>query len=225
MITIYAQYSFGGYKIYHLTENSVDEVTANNRCNIPESAIQLFSHYGTKLLQTTDLSGNHILFVNDIHCKDRDDMGRAKTCSLVMVGTTDFDSVSLRKLAVMIAFELGDFELFFSKLFSIEDSLKFNYSKFNDLIISADSETVLSQDRLRNEMSRRNNPIVVYTTIKPQAAIEPLYRNFNKLSLAKSFRLKWDDNSRSIQNSSIDRVGFRALLCRIITKLTAIWKN
>lgn len=225
MINVYAQYSFGGYKIYRLSENTLDEVTATNRFGIPDSAIQLFSHYGIKLLQTVDLYGNHILFINDIPCKERDDMGRAKTCSLALVGSTANDAISLRRLAVMIAFELGDFESFFSDLFSIGDSLTFNYSKFHDFIQTAEAEEVVLQDRLRNEMSRRNNPIVVYTTAKPETAIESLYRSFNKISLAKPFLLKWDENSRTIQNTAIDRIGFRALLCKIINKLTAIWKN
>lgn len=225
MINVYAQYSFGGYKIYHLTENSVYEVTAINRFDIPDSVIQLFSHYGIKLLQTTDVCGNYILFVNDIPCKERDDMGRAKTCSLSLVGSEVYDAASLRRLATLIAFEIDDFESFFRDLFTIEDTLKFNYPKFKDFILNAESEDVISQDRLRNEMSRRNNPIVVYTTIKPGTAIEPLYRSFNKICLAKSFLLKWDEKSRSIQNSSIDKIGIRTLLYKIINKLTAIWKN
>lgn len=225
MISVYAQYSFGGYKIFKLSENSVEEVTAINRLELPDSAIQLFSHYGIKLLSARDLAGKYVLFVNDIPCQEKDDMGRAKTCAVVFTGTSLSDADTLRTLAVMIAFELDQFEKFFSGLFSATDSLNFDYKKFDDFIRNAVDEEVVSQDKLRNEMSHRRNPIVVYTTVNPEGAITPLYRNFDKKYLSKPFLLKWNENTRTIQNSAIDRIGFRTLLYKIINKLTAIWKN
>ena len=109
MLTIYAQYSFGGYKIFRLTNEGIEEVTGVNRLGITDSSIQLFSHYGIKMLNCHDAQRQHILFVNDIPCKELDDMGRNKTCSFMMCGTSLTDARLLRRLAVMIAFELVGF--------------------------------------------------------------------------------------------------------------------
>lgn len=225
MINIFAQYSFGGYKIFRLSEESVAEVTSTNRLGLPDSAIQLFSHYGVKLLAAEDMSGNYILFVNDIPCKDKDDMGRTKTCSLAIIGTSMSDVATIRRLAVMIAFELVQFETFFGDLFSVSESLNFDYQRFDEFVKAVQKEDAVSQDRLRNEMSHRNNPIVIYTTARPESAVSPLYRNFSKGHLLKPFLLKWNDNSKILENSVIDRLCVRTLLYKIIKKLTAIWKN
>lgn len=225
MINLYAQYSFRGYKIFRLSENAVEEVTATNRLGITDSAIQLFSHYGVKLLASKDLSGNYILFVNDIPCKEHDDMGRNKTCSMVMTATSLSESNMLKRIAVMLVFELDKFEELFSSLFSIKETLMFDYRRFSQFIDNAADNEVVSQDRLRNAMNRKATPIVVYTTEKPESAIKPLYRNFEAKQISHPFLLKWVESERRIQDSAIEKIGFRSLLYMIISKLTAIWKN
>lgn len=225
MINLYAQYSFGGYKIFKLTESSVEEVTATNRLDIPDSAIQLFSHYGIKLLASKDLAGTYILFVNDIPCKEHDDMGRAKTCSVVMTATSVSEANMLKRIAVMLVFELDKFEDFFSSLFTVKDTLEFDYLRFIEFIKNAADSEVVSQDRLRNAMSLKSTPIVAYTTEKPETAITPIFRSFESKQISRPFLLKWIESERKIQDSAVERIGFRSLLYMIISKLTAIWKN
>lgn len=225
MINLYAQYSFGGYKIFRLTEDVVEEVTAANRLGIPDSAIQLFSHYGIKMLASKDLAENYIFFVNDIPCNDRDDMGRSKTCSMIMTATSLSEANMLKRIAVMLAFELDKFEEFFGSLFIIRDTLEFDYAHFMEFIENAADRDVLSQDRLRNAMSRKTTPIVVYTTEKPETAIKLLYRNFEARLISHPFLFKWVESERRLQDSAVERIGFRSLLYMIISKLTAIWKN
>lgn len=225
MLTIYAQYSFGGYKIFRLTNESVEEVTGVNRLGISDSAIQLFSHYGIKMLNSHDAQGQHIFFVNDIPCRELDDVGRNKTCSLIICGTNLNDAKLLRRLAVMIAFELSGFETFFSSLFSITDTLNFDYRKFEELIeLMADKE-VFAEDRLRKAMLQKSYPIVVYATSDMKTALEPLYPRFGKGQLRTCFSLKWDEQSRKIVDSSIDRIGFVHLLQQILNKIATLWKN
>lgn len=225
MINLYAQYSFSGYKIFRLTEDAAEEVTASNRLDIPDSAIQLFSHYGIKLLASKDLLSNYILFVNDIPCKEHDDMRRAKTCSMIMTATSVSESNMLKRIAVMLVFELDKFEEFFSSLFTVKDTLEFDYLRFNEFIKNAADSEVISQDRLRNAMNLKATPIVVYTTEKHETAITPLFRNFEAKQISRSFLLKWIESERKIQDSAVERIGFRSLLYMIISKLTAIWKN
>lgn len=225
MINLYAQYSFGGYKIFRLTEGAVEEVTAANRFGIPDSAIQLFSHYGIKMLASKDLAGNYILFVNDIPCKEHDDMGRAKTCSMIITATSVSEANMLKRIAVMLAFELDKFEEFFSSLFTLRDTLEFYYARFMEFVENAADNDVLSQDRLRNAMSRKTTPIVVYATEKSETAIKPLYKNFDARLISHPFLFKWIESERKLQDSSVGKIGFRSLLFMIISKLTAIWKN
>lgn len=225
VINLYAQYSFGGYKIFRLTESAVEEVTSANRLGISDSAIQLFSHYGIKMLASKDLVGNYILFVNDIPCKEHDDMGRAKTCSMIMTATSLLETNMVKRIAVMVAFELDKFEEFFSSLFAIRDTLEFDYASFMEFIDNAADCVLLSQDRLRNAMCRKSTPIVVYTTEKPETAIKPLYRNFEARRISHPFLFKWVESERKLQDSAVEKIGFRSLLYMIISKLTAIWKN
>lgn len=225
MLTIYAQYSFGGYKIFKLTNEGAEEVTGVNRLGITDSAIQLFSHYGIKMINCHDAQEQHIFFVNDIPCKELDDTGRNKTCSLMICGTSLNDAKLLRRLAVMIAFELGSFEIFFSSLFSITDTLNFDYKKFEEFIqLMADKE-VFAENRLRNAMLRKPYPIVVYTSSDRKTALEPLYPRFGKGQLRSCFSLKWNEQSRKIVDSSIDRIGFVHLLQQILNKIATLWKN
>lgn len=225
MLTIYAQYSFGGYKIFRLTNEGVKEVTSVNRLGITESAIQLFSHYGIKMLNCHDEEDLQIFFVNDIPCKELDDMGRNKTCSFMICGTSLSDAKLLRRLAVMIAFELSGFEIFFSSLFSITDTLNFDYKKFEEFIKFMAEKEVFAEDRLRKAMLQKPYPIVVYTTSDRKTALEPLYLRFGKGQLRTCFYLKWDEQSRKIVDSSIDRIGFVHLLQQILNKIATLWKS
>ena len=225
MISVYAQYSFGGYKIYRLTPDTIEEVSDTNRLGIPDSGIQLFSHYGVKLMCGKDLNGNYLLFVNDIPCREQDDMGRAKTCSYLITGSSQSDMRLLRRLAVMIAFELSQFEEYFSGLFSITDTLNFDYKSFREFMGSAHDEVTIADDPLRKALALKSNPIIVYTCIDPKSAIKPLFNRFDKSYLRYSYFLKWDENSRSINDNAIERIGFLHLIQQIINKITTIWKN
>ncbi len=225
MINIYAQYSFGGYKIFKLEKESVIEVTADNRMGIPDSAIKLFSHYGVKLLLAKDLTGCYQLFVNDIPCMESDDMGRAKRCSILICGTSLTDAKILRKIAIMILFELDQFEQFISGLFEINDSLLFDHVRFENFVNETINDESIGEDRLRLAMLSKSNPIVVYATASASNALEPLYLGFGKKNLNASFLLKWDGNSRSIKDRSVERVGFLRLIYKLLSKLTTIWKN
>lgn len=225
MMTVYAQYSFGGYKIFRLTANAVEEVTGQNRLGLPQSAVQLFSHYGIKLLCASDIAGNFLLFVNDMPCKEKDDMGRSKTCSLVIATKDIADLPVMRRIAVMIAFELDAFESFFSSLFAIKETLSFDFCRLKKFLDSISTDTSMSNDRLRFAMVSKDNPIIVYTTTNANAALEPLYNRFEKNNLRRGFLMKWDDVTRNIKENSVGRIGFLRLLQLIINKITTIWKN
>lgn len=225
MIKIFAQYSFGGYKIFNLDNGTVTEVTGDNRMGIPNSAIRLFSHYGIKLLYAQDIEGYYTLFINDIPCIEKDDMGRAKRCSLLLCGTSLSDAQILRKIATMILFELDQFERFISGLFAIKDSLTFDSISFDKFFYETLNDESILEDRLRYAMYNKTNPIVVYTTVSATGALESIYNCFGKKNLSSSFLLKWDDNSRSIKDRSVERIGFMRLIYKLISKLTTIWKN
>jgi len=225
MINLYAQYSFGGYKIFKLEKDSVVEVTGDNRMGIPDPAIKLFSHYGVKLLFAKDLTDCYQLFINDIPCRESDDMGRAKRCSILMCGTSMSDAKILRKIAIMVLFELDQFGQFISSLFEIKDNLLFDYKRFDNFVNEAVDDESIREDRLRTAMFSKNNPIVVYTTTLSTNALEPLYLSFGKRNLNSSFLLKWDEDSRCIKDRSVERIGFIHLIYRLLSKLTIIWKN
>lgn len=225
MINIYAQYSFSGYKILKLEKDSIIEVTGDNRMEIPDSAIKLFSHYGVKLVLAKDLTGYYQLFINDIPCRESDDMGRAKRCSILMCGTSMADAKILRKIAIMVLFELDQFGQFISSLFEIKDNLLFDYKRFDHFVNEAVNDESIREDRLRTAMFSKNNPIVVYTTTISTNALEPLYLSFGKRNLNSSFLLKWDEDSRCIKDRSVERIGFIHLIYRLLSKLTVIWKN
>jgi len=225
MISVYAQYSFGGYKIFRLEKDAVLEVTRDNRMEIPDSAIKLFSHYGVKMLLAKDITGSYQLFINDIPCRESDDMGRFKRCSILLCGTSLTDAQLLRKVAIMILFELNQFENFINSLFEIKDNLQFDYERFENFVNEIVNDESIREDRLRLAMLKKSNPIVVYTTMSSSNALEPLYLGYGKKNLNASFLLKWDEGSRSIKDRSVERIGFIHLIYKLLSKLTTLWKN
>lgn len=225
MINMYSQYSFAGYKIFRLSSELPQEVTAANRLDLPDSAVKLFSHYGIKLLLSRDKKGYYILFINDIPCRETDDMGRLKTCSLVMVGTNLKDAQVLRRIAVMLMFELDNFEKFFNSLFTIRERLEFDYPKMKEFIDKIITDQDINDDRVRKALYFNSAPIVVYTTLKSKNAFELLEQHFDKSAFRHGFMFKWNETTRNVDNSVVEKYGFLSLLYKIINKLTSIWKN
>lgn len=225
MITVYAQYSFGGYKIFRLAENSVEEVTRENMMGLPQSALQLFSHYGIKLLCAADINQNYILFVNDMPCKEKDDMGRSKTCSVLISSRDRADIPAIRRIAFKIASDLDSFETFFSSLFSIKDTLNFDFTGLKAFIETDYAAPLTHNNKMHKVLVSKNDSIIVYTTTNFKTAIAPLYPRFGKENIRHGLLMKWNENERSICGHSIERIGFIHHIQQIINKFTTIWKN
>lgn len=225
MIQVYTQYSFGGYRIFEATQSGLAEVSANDRRSLNDTGIHLFSHYGVKLLFARDAEHKFNLFVTDIPCRDKDDMGRAKTISLLLTGTNLEDRNQLRAAAVLILLELKNFEAFISELFTVTDSLDFDYAKFMQFMESANRTEGIEEDRLRKALLNKPYPIIAYSAADTRQTIRDLSPWFRKSYLKQSYFFKWDSSTQKIQNKVVEKYGFTNLLYRIIFSITSIWKN
>lgn len=225
MIQLYTQYSFGGYRIFEATQSGLTEVSATDRHGLNDTGIHLFSHYGIKLLFARDAEHKFNLFITDIPCRDKDDMGRSKTISLLLTGTNLEDRNLLRAAAVLILLELKSFEAFFSELFTVTDTLNFDYSKFMQFLESTSRIEGIDDDVLRKVLLKKPYPIIAYSTADSRQIIRDLSPWFGKGYLKQSYFFKWDCTTQKIKNNVVERFGFTNLLYRIIYSITSIWKN
>lgn len=225
MIQVFTQYSFGGYRIFEATPSGLAEVSATDRRGLNDTGIHLFSHYGVKMLFARDAEHKFNLFITDIPCRDKDDMGRSKTISLLITGTNLEDRNQLRAAAMLILLELKSFELFISELFTVTDTLNFDYGKFMQFLESAIRPDGIEGDRLRKALLNKPYPIIAYSAADTRQTIRDLSPWFGKSYLKQSFFFKWDSSTQKIQNKVVDKYGFSNLLYRIIYSITSIWKN
>jgi hypothetical protein len=222
MLNVYCQYSFAGYKIFNLTAEGVREVTASNRFGIPQSAIKFLSHYGLKLAFTINPERQLMLMVNDIPCNELDDMGRKKGMSILFVATDDIHMRELAKLAASIVGDFSTFEKFIASLFTIEETLKFDYEKLRAFMDEVSRGTIECQSPL-DRVYNCKSPIFVYFGEDFKASITDYEGLISKAMQCQSIRLRWNAEQQSVEAiNGIDV--FREYIQRILYKLH-IWKD
>lgn len=142
MITIYCQYSYGGFKIYKINgikdEILTQEVTAQNNYGFPVSADTYFSHGGAKIIYRV-LPENKLMFaVREIQGPIRDEFGRGIPCAVQFIGDMS-DRDTLDDLVINVCNQIKDFEQQFAGLFDFRKGLGFDGAALQRLIDSCQS--------------------------------------------------------------------------------------
>jgi len=152
MIRIYCQYSYGGFKTFHIqgkeNEEVCCEVTSDNSYNFPNDAWIYFQYGGSKIIYRY-LNNNRIaLIIREIPCTHRDGDGRKIPCAVQFIGDIE-DRKTLDYIALDIANDILKFEEFFSNLFYIQQGLYIDGQKLinyiNDRNVNFKIETKISQ--------------------------------------------------------------------------------
>lgn len=139
MITIYCQYSYGGFKIYKINgikdEILTQEVTAQNNYDFPSSADLYFSHGGAKIIYRV-LPENKLTFaVREIQGPVKDEFGRGVPCAVQFIGDMS-DRNTLDDLVINICNQIKDFEQQFAGMFDFRKGLGFDGTALQHLIKS-----------------------------------------------------------------------------------------
>jgi hypothetical protein len=222
MLSVYCQYSFAGYKIFNLTADGVHEVTASNRQNIPQSSIKFFSHYGLKLALLINPEKRLMLMVNDIPCNELDDMGRKKTMSIQFIASDSANARTIAKLAASIIGDFPTFEKFVASLFSIKDTLLFDYSSLNSFIEEVAKGAIECQVPIKRVYDCQS-PILIYYGDDFKSSVAEYDGLISKSMLHQSIRLRWNEELQSVEAiNGIDT--FREYIQRILYRLH-IWKS
>lgn len=123
MITIYCQYSYGGFKNFFIEGNEnelVDkEVSDEDSFSFPDHAWKYFQYGGFKMIYRYFDLDKLVLVVKDIPSIHKDGNGRSIPCALQFVGDSS-DRMLLDNMAVGIATDLNGFSNFFANLFYIQ---------------------------------------------------------------------------------------------------------
>lgn len=222
MLSVYCQYSFVGYKIFHLTKDGVNEVTVSNRQGIPSSTIKFLSHSGLKLALTVNPERQLMLLVNDIPCHELDDMGRKKAMSILFIASDSINARLLAKMAASIVGNFSVFETFVASLFTIEDTLKFDYPKLQSFMEEIGKGTLTCQPPL-NRVYSCKSPIFVYYGDDFKSSISEYDSLISASMQYQAIRLRWNVESQSIEPINGIEV-FREYIQRVLYKLH-IWRN
>lgn len=120
MIHIYAQYSFGGYKVFPIVGNDKEklseEVTIDHSFDYPFEADVFFNYGGARIAYKRLNNCKLTLAVRELPSAHRDGSGRYIPCAVQFIGD-ETDKATLDKLAIRIVSNYREFSLFFQSLF------------------------------------------------------------------------------------------------------------
>lgn len=151
MISVYCQYSFGGFRIFRIygTENeSLDaskEVTSDNALDYPDGANIFFDRGGTKVAYRYLDDGRLVLTVKEIPGPDKDTDGRRINCAVQFIGDEP-DRKALDNMAITICNDISGFERFFSDLFSKRSGLHIDGDRLKEYVGAFSRENACPQE-------------------------------------------------------------------------------
>lgn len=224
MLNIYCQYSYAGYKIYRLGADGIKEVTATKRFDLPKSSITYFSRYGLKEALLPLPEGPWMLLIHDIPTNELDDMGRKKDCSLQMIATDKKSKDKLVKMAIIIANEMSSFQKLFAAMFTIKETLTFDYDSFQTFLSDTESHSDMHKygkpwDRIYNQ----DASLILYTGSTLDASLSEVQHLINNKDKLKAVSLQWDSEA-CLPADMNGKECIYDIIQRILDRLN-IWKD
>lgn len=222
MLNIYCQYSFGGYKIFWISQSGIREVTVTDSCHLPLSAVSFFSHDGLKMVLTMLPEKQLLMQINDISVADLDEIGRKKNMSMQFIASDRTSAKELCNLAAVAASDLSLIERFLASLIMVDVNLNFDYDKLLQFMQEIRSNPCIC-DKPLDRVQNRKAPLFIYFGETFRSSIAD-YKELVPMAMqTRAVKLHWNTDKHCPEEmSGISVVG--DFIKRIIDKL-GLWKN
>lgn len=164
MINIYCQYSYGGYKTFHIKGIEMEslgdesEIRIESPHDFPETAHVFFQFGGSKIVYRKLDDGKLTLVVREIPSDDVDSSGRPISCAVQFIGDED-DRQTMDNLAMFIVNDVISFGQCFANLFYVRQGLHIEGDKLRTHIVNWSRNVVPNEDIhpvLRNLGEKKN---------------------------------------------------------------------
>ena len=149
MIRFYCQYSYGGFKTFHINGESHEElthvVTAEDSYGFPTLADLYFNQGGAKILYRYLDSQTLSLVLKEIPGHGLDTDNRPISCAMQFIGDAE-DRGVMDRLAIHIANNLEKFEKAFADMFDLRGGLHFEGDQMVDIVKACEPECDYESD-------------------------------------------------------------------------------
>lgn len=179
----YCQFSYGGFKTYRIkgdTNESLEEVTSENRLDFPELCEYYFNHGGAKMLYRYIDENTLALIVREIPGPTTSPTGSPISTAVQFVGNKD-EKEALDKLCLYICQNLTDFQRQFSGMFSTRGGLHFDGDKLK--LISESPSVLQAPTEILNAIQNNSATILLLVTDSPTGTDEKITHLFDSLKL------------------------------------------
>lgn len=137
MIKYYCQYSYGGFKTFHIdgvaNEPLTQIVTPDCKYDMPEQAELYFNRGSLKLLYRYLADDVISLIVKEIPSNGLDTDGRQISCAIQFIGNAS-DREVMDRLTIRIANDIKSFERSFANMFDLRGGLHFDGDKLDAFV-------------------------------------------------------------------------------------------
>lgn len=143
MIRYYCQYSYGGFKTFHINgeahEALTQEVSTENRYDFPPLADLYFNRGGAKVLYRYLDKNTLSLIIREIPSQGLDTDNRNICCAVQFIGDAS-DRKQLDRLTIKLINTLHRFENDFADMFDMRGGLYFDGDKLDTIVKDCEKE-------------------------------------------------------------------------------------
>lgn len=143
MIRYYCQYSYGGFKTFHINgeahEALTQEVSTENRYGFPPLADLYFNRGGAKILYRYLDKNTLSLIIREIPSQGLDTDNRNICCAVQFIGDAS-DRKQLDRLTIKLVNTLHRFEYDFADMFDMRGGLYFDGDKLDTIVKECEIE-------------------------------------------------------------------------------------
>ena len=164
MIKYYCQYSYGGFKTFHIegvaNEPLTQIVTPDCKYDMPEQAELYFNKGSLKLLYRYLDNDILSLIVKEIPSNGLDTDGRQISCAIQFIGNAP-DRVVMDRLTIKIANDIKSFERSFANMFDLRGGLHFEGDKLDAFVKDCQQKcTYKGKSELLNVLDQKSGTLL-----------------------------------------------------------------
>ncbi len=164
MIKYYCQYSYGGFKTFHIegvaNEPLTQKVTTDFNYGFPKQAELYFNRGSLKLLYRYLDDDILSLVVKEIPSNGHDTDGRPISCAVQFIGDSS-DREVMDRLTIKIANDIKSFESSFANMFDLRGGLHFDGDKLDAFVKDCQSKcTYYGKSDLLNVLDQKGGTLL-----------------------------------------------------------------
>ncbi len=176
MISLFCQYSYGGFKTFRINgethEELTQEVTAENTYGFPKLADLYFNQGGAKVLYRYLDSDTISLIIREIPGPGLDTDNRQINCAVQFIGDAS-DRKQLDRLAIRLLNNLKKFEAEFADMFDMRGGLFFDGDRLLDIVKECEFECRYEGESSLLQILDREGIVLLFVPFSLNFAVNP----------------------------------------------------